>query len=422
MIKPGQLIMPRGSGSSRIVAPGFLSSLTPITRAQASVVTTGTTPSGGIVTYGANQPRFRGPAQSLILESQRTNAITNPRGLGVIAGTPGTMPTTWYWDNDAGLTRQIVGSGVENGIHYVEIRVTGTSTSTLPVRLACDNTANAPALTNGQSFAMSAYISHVAGNFPSTGIMLTLDQLGSNRASLSAWRGGPNITPTATLTRYTAVVTANNASCAFGWFTVWLQGAANTTYDFTFRVGMAQAEANVTSVSSLILPPEGSTGASTRASDVISVQTSHLFPQGVGTIIGRTTVDASREIASIFTQVDDNTLNNRISMALEANSTTYRLYSIRLGSSSFSTLGNVPHGQPFNWGFTFDGSSVVGSLNGGAAVSPSLHPLGSMSHLRVNGIAANGSNAIFGAMHYQEALPFVVSPDQLRSLVANIPT
>jgi hypothetical protein len=423
MIKPGQLIMPRGSGSSRIVAPGFLSGIAPLTRAQASVVTTGTTPDGGVVQYGANQPRFRGPERSLILESQRTNAIPNPRGLGAVAGTPGTLPTGWNAALGAGISRQVVGTGVENGVEYVDIRYFGTSTNS---SLFWTNTfaagADAPALTVGQNLATSIYLAVVGGTMPPGDISLRCDSLDANRASLSSWPGATIGPLTSTLTRYTAVVAATHASTAFGRMALWSGSGNGTAVDVTIRYGYPQSEANVPHVSSLILPPEGTTGASTRGVDVVNTPASAIFPGGVGTVLGRTTIDSNRGMISIFVQIDDNSLNNRISISNETNSTSVKLYGISAGSQSSVSLGNLTFGTPFNWGFTFNGTSTVGSFNGGATVSPSLYPSITLNRMLLNGISSGGSNSINGAMHYTEVLPYVVSPDQLRSLVANIPT
>lgn len=55
------------------------------------------------------------------------NQVKNPTMAGAIPGTPGTMPTNWSaTGNYAGLTKQIVGTGSENGIPYMDYRIFGT--------------------------------------------------------------------------------------------------------------------------------------------------------------------------------------------------------------------------------------------------------------------------------------------------------
>jgi hypothetical protein len=48
-------------------------------------------------------------------------------------GSGGVLPTGWTVDALAGLTRTIVGSGVEGGLTYLEIRISGTATGTVGI-------------------------------------------------------------------------------------------------------------------------------------------------------------------------------------------------------------------------------------------------------------------------------------------------
>ena len=424
MLKPGQLIMPRGTGTNRIVAPGFLSGLVPFTRSQSSVITTAVNPSGTLVEYSANAPRFSGVSQSLIFEGQRTNAITNPRCLGVVVGTPGTPPTGWSFTMLGGITRTIVGSGSSGGVDYVDVRMAGTtSTSGLLFTAFLDTTANSPALTNGQSLGLSLHAAVVVGSLPSPGITLRFTALDGSRNALSSWPSiGVSISPPSTLTRYSGIATASNASTAFALPTVWGPNVASgLAVDVTLRIGWPQAEADVPYPSSTILPLAGATGASTRGHDQINEPMLEVFPGSVGTIIGRTTLDATTSIGSSILQIDNATINDRITLLSEPSSTQVRLYGIKAGAQSSALLGSQTLGQPFNWGFIFDGSNIVGCFNGTIASTVTNYP-NALSRILVNGIATSGSNPMFGAMHHLEFLPYVVSSSQLQSLVANIPT
>jgi predicted phage tail protein len=51
----------------------------------------------------------------------------NPWADGAVAGTPGTLPTNWTVTGVSGVSREIIGNGVENGIPYLEIRIYATS-------------------------------------------------------------------------------------------------------------------------------------------------------------------------------------------------------------------------------------------------------------------------------------------------------
>lgn len=61
------------------------------------------------------------------------NQIRTADASTAVAGTPGTLPTNWgFWYPDAthGITVQIVGTGTENGVPYLDWRIFGTADST----------------------------------------------------------------------------------------------------------------------------------------------------------------------------------------------------------------------------------------------------------------------------------------------------
>jgi hypothetical protein len=71
-------------------------------------------------------------AQGLLIEEARTNSIRNNTMVGAVAGTPGTLPQVSgspIWSTFTaltGLTQTINGTGVENGVTYIEIQLQGT--------------------------------------------------------------------------------------------------------------------------------------------------------------------------------------------------------------------------------------------------------------------------------------------------------
>jgi hypothetical protein len=71
--------------------------------------------------FASNLPRITN--QGLLVEEARTNSIRNNSMQGAVAGTPGTLPTNWSESRAAGLTQTVVGTGTQNGIDYIDIRL-----------------------------------------------------------------------------------------------------------------------------------------------------------------------------------------------------------------------------------------------------------------------------------------------------------
>ena len=88
---------------------------------------------GGAGRFYGYDPDAQSPQGSALMsDTSATNHITNGNATGANVGTEGSggrLPTAWVFGNANGLTRQIVGSGEENGVNYVSIRFYGTPTA-----------------------------------------------------------------------------------------------------------------------------------------------------------------------------------------------------------------------------------------------------------------------------------------------------
>src|SRR5262249_3631266 len=79
---------------------------------------------GGGLPAGATWARA---SNATYIEGQ--NYIRNPSASGSVAGTPGTNPTNWGLTGGpvSNISRTIIGTGVESGIPYIDVRYFGTS-------------------------------------------------------------------------------------------------------------------------------------------------------------------------------------------------------------------------------------------------------------------------------------------------------
>jgi hypothetical protein len=123
---------------------------------------------GVLQTAGSNVPRFdhdpaTGASRGLLIEEARTNSIRNSQAGGAATGTPGTAPTNWLLPGSVdGLTQEIVGTGTENGLAYIDIKYSGTPTASLPRFIAFEQNTQVVAAPS-QIWTASVYCKLSAG-------------------------------------------------------------------------------------------------------------------------------------------------------------------------------------------------------------------------------------------------------------------
>ena len=246
---------------------------------------------GVLQTAATDVPRFdhnptTGESLGLLVEEQRTNSITNNTMVGAVAGTPGTNPTGWLYATTSsnGLTLSIVGTGVENGINYIDYRFNGTTVAS-PNACAI-GFVNATAAT-AQTWTASMYWKLAAGSATGVtnwqlglientagGIFVTgafYSQTAPTSAALNTQR------PTATRT-LSGGATIGLVSCPFS-----INVAGNTAIDLTIRIGLPQLEQGAFATSPILT----TTAAATRNADLASITGSaftSFYNQSEGTV------------------------------------------------------------------------------------------------------------------------------------------
>jgi hypothetical protein len=266
------------------------SNLVTFTRASSGTYTDS---AGVLQTAATDVPRFdhdptTGESLGLLVEEQRTNSITNNTMVGAVAGTPGTNPTGWFLTASAnGISPEIVGTGVEDGITYVDIRYSGTSTGASSLSILASLVTAITAAT-GQSWTGSAYVKLQSGSL--SNLTNTLQSV-NGRSAVGAGLESTNAiyTPTSDglgVQRRTVSITLANASTERISHTIFNAAyASGVAIDITLRIGLPQLEQGAFATSPILT----STAAATRSADVASITGSAFsgwYRQDEGTVFG----------------------------------------------------------------------------------------------------------------------------------------
>jgi hypothetical protein len=199
-----------------------------------------------------NVPRFdHDPvtrvSEGLLVEVERTNSITNNTMVGAVPGTPGTRPTGWsYIAGSGGLTVQIIGTGVEEGISYIDVRFYGTTTNTNSIALGI-GTGTA---TTGQTWTGSTYWKLTAGSLVGiTASQIGLIELTSGAAFVTGafyTVSNPTAASLASQRVNASRTLSGGATVGLCQFVIHYVVSNATAIDATFRIGFPQLEQGAT--------------------------------------------------------------------------------------------------------------------------------------------------------------------------------
>lgn len=343
---------------------------------------------GTLQTAGNNTARFDyNPStlasRGLLIEEQRTNSIRNNTMVGAVAGTPGTLPTNWGASTAlTGLTREIVGTGTENGVTYIDIKLSGTPSASGRYDFYFETSTGVAAL-NGQTWISSMYYKLQAGSLTGvSALRLYFEEKNSGGGYLTEQNTTITNPTSAALStqRASATRTLNQATTAFllPGFNLLLTGVA---IDITLRIGLPQLEQGAFATS--VIPT--TTAAATRSADVASVNTlSPWYNASEGTLFAEAQVETNRNysgtfrhVAQVSPEANSNsrvsmlvTFNNQFNGEVTDNSSTQA--SMTTGSNTGAAFKLAIGYKVNDFGFTVNGAAPQTDTSGNPATTPAV--------------------------------------------------
>ena len=168
------------------------------------------------------------------------NFLRNARCEGATPGTPGTLPTNWFWfsgDPLSGVQFNVIGTGLENNIPYIDIGVAGTATASTTDAL-CLDVGNIIKAQQGQEWIYSAYLKLQSGSLNGATVALQITEWNSVPAVLAG--NSATFTPVSSalpngLFSYSYLT--SNAACAGVQPDLVIGYTNGQAYSFTLRFG-----------------------------------------------------------------------------------------------------------------------------------------------------------------------------------------
>jgi hypothetical protein len=217
------------------------------------------------------------------------------------------LPTNWT-ETLAGLTRSVIALGAENGVQYIDVRLSGTANAT--EALINFESPTQTVASNGQVWTNSCFLKSISAPVPYTGLRLSTVERTSGGIFVASGNS-PDLTLTSTLNRFSFTRTlSGGGTVARVQSRISFGLVSGTAYNFTVRIGYPQMELG--SVATSPIPTTAGTGS--RSADVISVSgaVSGSIGQTEGTIYAEVDFRNLGYNGAIVTVQTDNWLTNSI--------------------------------------------------------------------------------------------------------------
>lgn len=261
-------------------------------------------------------------SRGLSMWEARTNGIRNSVAAGATVGTIGSggaLPTNWAVNlSTTGLSADVVETGTENGIAYVDLRIYGTATATANVTVTFDTTLSNAAL-DTEIWTASVYARTVSGSLPATS-SLKFQFYNAVPASVQTVTSVIDTMTSTGLSTQRWTTTGTAADATIAWVRSFIQLPITNTvaYDFTVRIGGIQLEKSSSAAGFASPLIETSGAAATRALPACSTTNVTWASATEGTLVTEAiyaSLDSTAKVAAALYVSGDHIGNTGVSSA-----------------------------------------------------------------------------------------------------------
>lgn len=374
---------------------------------------------GTLQTAASGIPRFDYDpttlvARGILIEEQRTNSIRNSTMSGAAVGT---LPTGWgTFINQGGgsIGISVVGTGVENGLNYVDIRTNGTTGTSTYIYIIPSN-ANHITAAVADNWNFSGYITRSAGS--ATGVAstsLTIYELNSSSGYTAAGTYSVSISASSLASqRKTALRTLTAAATAYVWPYIIVTFSNNTAIDVTYRIAGLQMEKG--SAPTSYIPT--TSAAVTRSADTLTIPTASWYNNSAGTAYLSAVKPVSRGVSSRFYSLYPSG-SGEVSVINHSSAGSQIVLNVAdsTGASVVGTsITGLNVGSIFKSAFAFNLNDFAASTNGGSITTDTSGSFPTMTTLRI-GDSTTSNRSINSTIEKFRYYPSRVGDAQLQLL------
>jgi hypothetical protein len=331
---------------------------------------------GTLQTASNDTPRFDhdpadGSSKGLLIEEARTNSIRNSQAGGAANGVIGSgtvptpaLPTHWGHNGLANnVSGEVMGTGTENGLAYVDLKISGTPSATASVTLRLENT-NHVVGANAQTWTNSAYVKLQAGSLANTVVRIGVQGRDASGVLVSGETTQNDITPTGSALaeqRYSVTRTMANAGVERVMPYLLVPYTSGQAIDLTLRIAAPQLEQGAFPTSYI---PTTSAAVTRSADSAVVTPISLFYNQAEGTLFAeasRTHVAKAVEFA-IFNNEDDAPVANFI--ALQSGVASPEVQRFQVSGAAVLNYANGAANTVYRMAGAYAANDFIGAQNG----------------------------------------------------------